>query len=218
MPCSSYFRCMPRLDKPKRCVVKHGRKDRYRGIPQRGPQQAARLRPQQPPEEGVPRRRREAHRKAQGRRQDDRPRAHRRPAGQGLTTHRDRRLRGRWHVQRARRCAQRRGGGGDRLREQAPVHRGGQRRHGEGRCLVPHDRQEEPARAGDRHREPPAHHLPGGQRRRVPAHAGRDLPRQGALRTHFSQQRRDELHGHHADRRGDGQLRGGRGLPAHHER
>ncbi len=60
----------------------------------------------------------------------------------------------------------------------------------------PHDRQEEPPRPGDRHREPPAHHLPRGQRGRVPAHAGRDLPRQGALRSDLPQQRRDEQHGH----------------------
>ena len=46
-----------------------------------------------------------------------------------------------------------------------------QRRDGEGRHLLPDDGQEAPARAGDRAAEPPAVHLPGRLRRRLPAAA-----------------------------------------------
>ena len=44
-----------------------------------------------------------------------------------------------------------------------------QRRHGQGRHLLPDDGQEAPARPGDRAAEPAAVHLPGRFRRRVPA-------------------------------------------------
>ena len=62
-----------------------------------------------------------------------------------------------------------------------------QRRHRQGRHLLSRDREEAPARAGDRAREPPAVHLSGRFRRRVPAAAGRDLPRPRALRPHLLQ-------------------------------
>ena len=46
-----------------------------------------------------------------------------------------------------------------------------QRRHGQGRHLLPDDGQEAPARAGDRAGQPPAVHLPGRLGRRLPAAA-----------------------------------------------
>ncbi len=57
-----------------------------------------------------------------------------------------------------------------------------QRRHRQGRHLLPDDGQEAPARAGGRPRQPPAVRLPRRLRRRVPAQAGRRLPRPRALR------------------------------------
>ena len=57
-----------------------------------------------------------------------------------------------------------------------------QRRDGQGRHLLPDDGQEAPAGAGDRAAEPAAVHLPGRLRRRVPAAAGRGVPRPRALR------------------------------------
>ena len=57
-----------------------------------------------------------------------------------------------------------------------------QRRDGQGRHLLPDHGQEAPPRADHRRREPPAVHLPGRLRRRLPADAGRGVPRQGALR------------------------------------
>ena len=57
-----------------------------------------------------------------------------------------------------------------------------QRRDGQGRHLLPDDRQEAPARPGDRAREPAAVPLPRRQRRRVPAAPGRGLPRPRPLR------------------------------------
>jgi 3-methylcrotonyl-CoA carboxylase beta subunit len=51
-----------------------------------------------------------------------------------------------------------------------------QRRHGQGRHLLPDDGEEAPARAGDRAREPAAVRLPGRFRRRVPAAAGEVFP------------------------------------------
>ena len=62
-----------------------------------------------------------------------------------------------------------------------------QRRHGQGRHLLPDDGEEAPARAGDRAREPPALRLPGRFRRRLPAAAGRGVPGPGALRPHLLQ-------------------------------
>ena len=57
-----------------------------------------------------------------------------------------------------------------------------QRRHRQGRHLLPADRQEAPAGAGDRPREPPAVHLPRRFRRREPAEPDRRLSRPRPLR------------------------------------
>ena len=62
-----------------------------------------------------------------------------------------------------------------------------ERRDGQGRLLLPDDGEEAPARAGDRAREPPAVHLPRRLGRRVPAAAGRGLPRPRPLRPHLLQ-------------------------------
>ena len=62
-----------------------------------------------------------------------------------------------------------------------------QRRDRQGRHLLPDDGQEAPARAGDRAREPPAVPVPRRFRRRVPAAAGRRLPRSRPLRAHLLQ-------------------------------
>ena len=67
-------------------------------------------------------------------------------------------------------------GRGDDLRRRR------QRRHGQGRHLLPDDGQEAPPRPGDRAREPAAVHLPGRLGRRVPAAPGRGLPRPRPLR------------------------------------
>ena len=56
-----------------------------------------------------------------------------------------------------------------------------------GGTLLPDDGQEAPARAGDRAREPPALRLPRRLGRRVPAAAGRGLPRSRSLRAHLLQ-------------------------------
>ena len=63
----------------------------------------------------------------------------------------------------------------------------GQRRHGQGRHLFPDDGEKAPARTGSGAGEPPAVHLPGRFRRRLPAAAGRGVPGQGALRPHLLQ-------------------------------
>ncbi len=90
------------------------------------------------------------------------------------------------------RHVRRRGAGGahhhrHRPRLRARVRDRRQRRDGEGRHLLPDDGEEAPARAGDRAREPPAVHLPRRFRRRVPAAAGRRVPRPRALRPHLLQ-------------------------------
>ena len=64
-----------------------------------------------------------------------------------------------------------------------------------------HLRAQEIARA-----EPSALHLPGGFRRRLPADAGRDLPRPRAFRPHLLQPGEPVRRRHSADRRGDGLL------------
>ena len=66
--------------------------------------------------------------------------------------------------------------------------------------------------------EPAALHLPGGFRRRVPADAGRDLPRPRAFRPHLLQPGQSVGAGHSADRRGDGLVHRGRRLCAGDER
>ena len=63
------------------------------------------------------------------------------------------------HVQRRR--ARRRRHRRHRPRQRRRLHDRLQRRHGEGRHLLPDDGEEAPARAGDRAAEPPALHLPG---------------------------------------------------------
>ena len=66
--------------------------------------------------------------------------------------------------------------------------------------------------------EPPALHLPGRLRRRLPAAAGRGLPRPRPLRAHLLQPGADVGAGHPADRRGDGLVHGRRRLRAGDER
>ena len=66
-------------------------------------------------------------------------------------------------------------------REQGGLHDCVQRRHGEGRHLLPHDGEEAPARAGSGGSKPPALHLPGGL-------GGANLPNQDDVfpdRDHF---------------------------------
>jgi hypothetical protein len=62
------------------------------------------------------------------------------------------------------------------------VHDRRQRRHREGRHLLPADGEEASARPGDRRAEPPAVHLPGGLRRRQPAQPGRGVSRPRSFR------------------------------------
>ena len=93
-----------------------------------------------------------------------------------------------------------------------------QRRHGEGRHLFPDHREEASARAGDRAAEPAALHLSGRFRRRLPADAGRDLPRPRAFRPHLLQPGQSVGAGHSADRRGDGLMHRRRRLCAGDER
>ena len=101
----------------------------------------------------------------------------------------------------ARRGPQRGDRDGDRA---GPRPRGGdhrQRRDGQGRHLLPDDGQEASARPGDRAPEPTAVHLPGGLRRRLPAAAGRGVPRPRALRPDLLQPGGDVGAGNPADRR-----------------
>ena len=70
----------------------------------------------------------------------------------------------------------------DRTHPRPALHGDRERRHGEGRHLLPAHRQEARPRAGDRAEEPAALRLPRRFGRRVPAPPGRGLPRQGALR------------------------------------
>jgi hypothetical protein len=66
-----------------------------------------------------------------------------------------------------------------------------QRRHRQGRHLLPDDGQEAPPGPGNRPGEPAALHLPGGFRRSVPAQAGRGLPGQGTFRQNLLQPGKD---------------------------
>ena len=93
-----------------------------------------------------------------------------------------------------------------------------QRRHGQGRHLLPDDRQEAPPRAGDRAREPAAVPLPGRLGRRLPAAAGRGLPRPRALRPDLLQPGAAQLARHPADRAGDGLVHRRRRVRAGHVR
>ena len=93
-----------------------------------------------------------------------------------------------------------------------------QRRDREGRHLLPAHREEAPARAGGRRAEPPAVHLPRRLGRRLPAAAGRGLPRPRPLRPHLLQPGADVRGGDPADRRRHGLVHGGRRLRAGDER
>ena len=93
-----------------------------------------------------------------------------------------------------------------------------ERRHGEGRNLLPDDGEEAPARAGDRAAESPAVHLPGGLRRREPAEPGRRVSRPRSFRPHLLQPGQHVGAGHAAGRRGDGFVHGRRRLRAGDER
>ena len=62
-----------------------------------------------------------------------------------------------------------------------------QRRHHQGRHLLSDDREEAPARAGDRAREPAALHLSGRLRRRQPAAMAGGVSRPRAFRPHLLQ-------------------------------
>ena len=81
-----------------------------------------------------------------------------------------------------------------------------QRRDGQGRHLLPDDRQEAPAGPGDRAREPAAVPLPRRQRRRVPPAPGRRLPGPRPLRPHLLQPGPDVRGRDPAGRPGDGQV------------
>ena len=89
-----------------------------------------------------------------------------------------------------------------------------QRRHRQRRHVLPADGQEAPARAGDRAREPPAVHLPRRLRRRLPAAAGRGLPRPRPLRAHLLQPGAHVGGRHSAAGRRDGLVHGRRRLRA----
>ncbi len=71
------------------------------------------------------------------------------------------------------------------------VHDHRERRHGESRRVLPDDGEESHPRAEHRHREPHSHDLSGRFGRRVPAAAGRRLPRHRRLRPRLPQQRSD---------------------------
>ncbi len=118
------------------------------------------------------------------------------------------------NVRRIRRRAGRRRGNGPGPGERAAVHDRGQRRHGEGRRIFPHDREEGSARADHRHGKSHSHALPGGFVRRVSAAAGGCVSRYRRLRAHLPQQRGDELAGNSADHGDHGHVRGRRRLSA----
>ena len=93
-----------------------------------------------------------------------------------------------------------------------------QRRHGQGRHLLPDDGEEAPPGAGNRAGEPAALHLPRGLGRGVPAQAGRGLPGQGALRPDLLQPGEDVRGEDPADRLRDGLLHRRRRLRPRDER
>ncbi len=149
-------------------------------------------------------------------RQDVRARPDRSPARPGLAVPRGRAARRPRAVRRL--DPGRRRGHRHRPRERRRVHDRRQRRHGEGRHLLPDHGQEAPARAGHRAREPAAVHLPGRFRRRVPAAPGRRVPRSRALRADLLQPGADVGARHPAARGGDGFVHRGRRLRAGHVR
>ncbi len=81
---------------------------------------------------------------------------------------------------------------------------GGQRRHGQRRHLLPDDGEKAPAGAGNGAGKPSALHLSGRFRRRLPAAAGRGLPRPRTFRADLLQPGPPERAEHSADRRGHG--------------
>ncbi len=106
----------------------------------------------------------------------------------------------------------RRPGGRPALRDR------GQRRHGQGRHLLPDDGQEALAGPGSGAGQPPTLHLPGRLRRGLPTGPGRGLPRPNPFRAHLLQPGQHVCRGHPPDRGGPRFLHGGRGLPSGHER
>ena len=117
----------------------------------------------------------------------------------------------------------RRGAGGrDRDRDRGDrgplLRRRRERRDGQGRLVLPAHRQEAPARPGGRRAEPPAVRLSRRLRRRVPATAGRRLPRPRALRAHLLQPGAPVREEHPAGRRRDGILHRRRRLRPRDER
>ena len=140
------------------------------------------------------------------------PRAPRAAARSGLALSRALGARGVGRLRRRR--ARRRPGHGHRPRLRPRGARRRQRRHGQGRHLLSAHREEAPARAAGRAREPPAVPLPRRLRRRVPAAPGGGLSRSRALRADLLQpgphvRRRDS-----PGRRRDGILHRGRRLRA----
>ncbi len=94
----------------------------------------------------------------------------------------------------------------DRDRRGPSVRDRRERRHGQGRLLLPADREEAPSRAGGRAPEPAAVPLPRGLGRRVPAAPGGGLPRPRPLRAHLLQPGAAVRARHPADRVRDGLL------------
>ncbi len=91
-----------------------------------------------------------------------------------------------------------------------------ERRHRQGRHLLPDHGQEAPARPGGGAGQQAPVHLPRRLRWRVPADAGRRVPRQGALRPDLLQPGQPVGGGDPPDRRRDGVLHGrGRLRPCH---
>ena len=102
----------------------------------------------------------------------------------------------------------------DRRRRGPPVRDRRERRDGEGRLVLPADREEAPARPGDRAPEPTAVHLPRRLGRRVPPAPGRGLSRPGPLRPDLLQPGATVGSRDPADRRRHGLVHGRRRLRA----
>ena len=96
----------------------------------------------------------------------------------------------------------------DRRRRGPRVRDRRERRDREGRLVLPAHGEEAPARAGGRRAEPPAVPLPRRLGRRVPAAAGRGVPRPRPLRPHLLQPGADVGEGDPADRGRDGLVHG----------
>ena len=117
-----------------------------------------------------------------------------------------------WGVRR--RSSRRRPGDGHRPGVRPALHDRGERSHGEGRHVLSAHDQEASAGPGNRRGERVALHLPGGERRRLPAEAGRGLSRPRALRADLLQSGATVGPGHRADRRSAWLVHGGRRLRA----